>query len=205
MKPTSQVLNLPYSPGFIYAAYESEAGSEVTEWTLYHSMPKFLEHHIYVLDVSGKEYQSNVVQINEDTLRSPNDDCDVKQIRKTQAQNKINNLRKENLLSEGCNDQNYLEKIVSLEKETNNLQTDEDVKNLEITEEFLDQSCPNESSSFVQKPVGLLRDGIEASANLMSVEFSGKNKRKISALKFPCFLPPSNKKVHFYNCKTFGL
>ena len=51
--PTNIVMRLPYRPDFIYAAYKGEDGSENSTWTIYRSMPKFLEHHIHVLDVSG--------------------------------------------------------------------------------------------------------------------------------------------------------
>ena len=50
-------MNLPYCPGFIYAAYASDDTSEETTITAYTSMPMFLADYIHVYDVSSRGSQ----------------------------------------------------------------------------------------------------------------------------------------------------
>lgn len=52
---TCQGVMLPYHPGFIYAAFLAEGGSQEATFTVYNSMPDFLKDHIHVMDVSTRK------------------------------------------------------------------------------------------------------------------------------------------------------
>ena len=54
-QPATHIQKFPYHPGFIYAAYASEDGSQEITVTPYYSMPMFLESYIHGLDVSNRE------------------------------------------------------------------------------------------------------------------------------------------------------
>ena len=46
---------MPYHPGFIFAAFETDDGSQDETVNVFNTMPAFLADHIHVLDVSWKQ------------------------------------------------------------------------------------------------------------------------------------------------------
>lgn len=183
-------VTLPCHPGFIYAAYQSEDGSDDATITCFHSIPNILEGFVHIMDVSLENVSDNKNvnhQRGESNFSDRNISCKNK--RDDEHELKMEEKSDQDRCGLYDDDTHFVNNGNKGETERKEIKSKHTKSQLSKNDEM---NIP-----------GLWGKKKPLLTTLTSVDITKIQRKKISAQKYPCFLQKSKFQVHHFNLIVF--